>query len=118
MSTDLAHLLAWVGLGTVVFAAVTATLVLLFKRHPRGLGIVLFTWFLIAWWLQTWSGWREFTAEQAEHGGVPSLYGHGGYFDSWMRATAENWQSESWSQLILVVLAAYLLYKGSPESKE
>lgn len=82
------------------------------------LSIVLASLFLIAWVLQTWTGWRHFAAEQLSHGETAAWFGPSGYIWQWAAATMENWQSEFLQLLTFVVLTAYLIHKGSHESKD
>lgn len=82
------------------------------------LSIVLASLFLISWCLQTWAGWRQFTAEQRAHGQVPEVFGQSGYFWDWAAATMENWQSEFLQLLAFVILTAYFIHRGSHESKD
>ena len=90
------------------------------KRIVRdyGLGLVLFALFAVSWVAQTWFGWQEFVAEQREHGQAAQVYGPEGYAWSWARTTFENWQSEFLQLLAMVALTSFLLFKGSPESKD
>jgi hypothetical protein len=82
------------------------------------LSIVLAALFLVAWAGQTWTGWREFQAEQQAHGEVAAWFGDSGYVWAWGKATLENWQSEFLQLLTFVILTAYLIHKGSHESKD
>lgn len=83
-----------------------------------GLGITLAALFLVSWILQTLTGWVEFAAEQQTHGEVAELFGPSGYFWPWMQATFENWQSEFLQLFTMAVLTAFLIHKGSTESKD
>jgi len=83
-----------------------------------GLSLTLVALFLVAWALQTWTGWMEFVAEQTAHGTTPEAFGNEGYVWRWAQATFENWQSEFLQLLWQVVGLAYFLYLGSPSSKE
>jgi hypothetical protein len=82
------------------------------------LSIVLFTLFLVSWIGQTWVGWVEFVAEQQEHGQAAQWLGEGGYLWTWAQATLENWQSEFLQLFCMVVFTAFLIHKGSAESKD
>lgn len=74
--------------------------------------------FLIAWAGQTYAGWVAFSSEQAAHNQQAQWFGPDGYVYEWLAATLENWQSE-WLQLLtFVILTAYLIHKGSHESKD
>jgi hypothetical protein len=80
-----------------------------------GLSIALFLLFFFSWFGQGVFQWREFVAEQEEHKQPVQV---SQYFDSFMQATFENWQSEFLQLFSFVVLATYLIHKGSPQSKD
>jgi hypothetical protein len=82
------------------------------------LSIVLAGLFLVSWILQTWTGWYKYAAEQGTHGGIPTIFGDSGYVWEWAAATMENWQSEFLQLLTFVILTAYLIHRGSHESKD
>ena len=82
------------------------------------LGIVLFVLFAVSWVIQTITGWWEFAAEQRALGQAAVVFGDEGYVWRWAQATFENWQSEFLQLFSMVVLTAYLIYKGSTESKD
>jgi hypothetical protein len=83
-----------------------------------GLGVVLALLFLVNWILQSLTGWVEFASEQQTHGQAAQLFGDSGYFWPWMQATFENWQSEFLQLFTMAVLTAFLIHKGSTESKD
>jgi hypothetical protein len=82
------------------------------------LSIVLFLLFMAAWIGQTIMGWVEFASEQEAHDQAAQIFGPEGYFWAWGQATLENWQSEFLQLFTFVVLTAYLVHKGSHESKD
>ncbi len=82
------------------------------------LSLVLAVFFLTSWGLQTWMGWQYFVAEQQQHGQTAQLFGPDGYIWQWGESTFENWQSEFLQLLTFVVLTAFLIHKGSHESKD
>ena len=86
--------------------------------HDYGLSITLVTMFLIAWALQTWTGWMEFVAEKAAEGSVAQAFGSDGYIWSWAQATFENWQSEFLQVFTFIVLTTFLVHKHSHESPD
>ena len=91
------------------------------KKWPLGnygLGWVLLALFLASWAMQTWTGWRQFEAEQAEHQQSAEFFGAGGYVWDWAQASFENWQSEFLQLLAMAVFTATLIFKGSAESRE
>lgn len=79
-------------------------------RRPLGnygLAWVLLALFLVSWALQTWTGWREFQAEQREHQQQAEVFGSDGYIWQWSEATFENWQSEFLQLLTMVTLTSF-----------
>lgn len=91
------------------------------RRWPLGkygLAIVLAALFLASWVVQTWTGWHHFEADQLAHGETARWTGPDGYWWDWGEATFENWQSEFLQLLTFVVLARYLIFKGSPQSRD
>ena len=82
------------------------------------LGWVLFGLFVLFWIGQTVVGWQEFLAEQSEHGQMAHVFGDSGYVWNWARTTLENWQSEMLQLFAMVALTSFLIFKGSPESKD
>jgi hypothetical protein len=83
-----------------------------------GLSIVLAGLFFVSWLLQATSGWVEFAAQQQTHGEAPQLFGESGYIWEFLARTFENWQSEFLQLFTMVVLTAFLIHKGSQESKD
>jgi hypothetical protein len=83
-----------------------------------GLGVVLATLFLVSWILQSLTGWVDFASDQRTHGEAAQLFGDSGYFWPWMQATFENWQSEFLQLFTMALLTAFLIHKGSTESKD
>lgn len=82
------------------------------------LSIVLFALFIVCFAGQTWVGWVEFIAEQKEHAQAAVVLGQDGYLWRWARTTLENWQSEFLQLFCMVVFTAFLIHKGSAESKD
>jgi hypothetical protein len=79
------------------------------------LSIVLACLWLICWTIQTLAGWREFSAEQADHGQAAAL---GGYAWVWLRTSFENNASEFLQLFSMVVLSSFLTHKGGGEGKQ
>ncbi len=91
------------------------------KKWPLGnygLGWVLLALFLASWAMQTWTGWRQFEAEQVALQQPAEVFGADGYVWGWAQATFENWQSEFLQLLAMAVFTAILIYKGSAESRD
>jgi hypothetical protein len=82
------------------------------------LSIVLAGLFFVSWLLQATSGWVEFAAAQESHGEVAQLFGGSGYIWEFVARTFENWQSEFLQLFTMVVLTAFLIHRGSTESKD
>lgn len=80
-----------------------------------GLSIALGVLFALSWAGQALFGWHEYAAEQAQHAQAADA---GGYLTTFARATLENWQSEFLQLLSFVVLSAYLVHRGSPQSRD
>lgn len=74
--------------------------------------LILFFGSLIGHWL---FAWPVFVQEQLEHGQEVQFKD---FFMQTSRDTLENWQSEFLQLIWQVVGLAYLLYLGSPQSKE
>ena len=79
------------------------------------LSIVLFGLFLTSWILQAVMQWFEMANEAQAHGQAASM---AEFVPAFLSATFENWQSEFLQLFTMVVLTAYLIYKGSHESKD
>jgi hypothetical protein len=84
----------------------------------NSLSLALFGLFLVFQIGLSVVGHRAFNQEQAEHGGSPVGYGEylgGAHF---LEATMENWESEFLQMFAYVLLTAFLIQKGSAESKK
>jgi hypothetical protein len=79
------------------------------------LSIILSLLFVASWAGQFHFGWKEYRAEQAEHGMVAE---YDGYWPVFLRTTLENWESEFLQLASFVVLSALYIHKGSPQSKD
>ena len=91
------------------------------KARKHGLlGKYAYAWLTLAFFLGAFAlhwffGWRAYVSETLEHGQQPEV---AAYLDEMLRDTFENWQSEFLQLLWQVVGLAYFLYVGSPSSKE
>ena len=86
--------------------------------RENSLSLVLFFLFFCTMAGQTLAGHREYNEEQEDHGQPPvtlRTYIHTGHF---LEATAENWESEFLQMFVYVLLTAFLVQKGSSESKK
>lgn len=85
----------------------------IWKRYGYG-------WVTLGFFIVTLSGhwifgWFAYLSEQAQHGAPPSV---GDYSVVMLRDTLENWQSEFLQLIWQIGGLAFLLYVGSPQSKE
>jgi len=74
--------------------------------------------FLASFVLHAIFGWWQYAADQTSQGQQASLWGWDGYVIYFGEWTFQNWQSEFLEVLLLIVLTAYLIHKGSHESKD
>ena len=79
------------------------------------LSIVLLGMFLASWLGQGVFQWFEMANEAQAHGEASSL---AEFIPAFFSATFENWQSEFLQLFTMVVLTAYLIHRGSHESKD
>ena len=85
--------------------------------YSRSLGISFLLLFLVSFLLHAAGGAREFSQEQAAHGGSPvSMMAYMGTSRFWFESM-QNWQSEFLSLAAMVILTIWLRQRGSPESK-
>jgi len=79
-----------------------------------------FLWVTLAVFLLSFGGhwtfaWRAYADEQADLGNAPRV---AEFLDEALRDTLENWQSEFLQLIWQVAGLTYLVYVGSPQSKE
>jgi hypothetical protein len=88
------------------------------RLRDNGLSLTMLGIFLVLIWLQSIAGWRASNSEQAEHGQPPQ--GYVGYVSSghFAEAVFENWESEFLQMGAYVAFTAFLIQRGSPESKK
>jgi hypothetical protein len=79
------------------------------------LSIVLFSLFFSSLLGQYIFQWIEFTHEQQAHNQAIQV---SEFFPMFLRAVFENWQSEFLQLFTFVLLTAFLIHKGSHESKD
>jgi hypothetical protein len=82
------------------------------------LSIVVGLMFLVSFVLHIIFGWWQYSADQIQNGSQPSFWGSDGYVIYFGEWTFQNWQSEFLEVLVLIVATAYLIHKGSHESKD
>jgi hypothetical protein len=74
--------------------------------------------FAVTFLLHTIFGWWQYVADQTSQGQQATVFGWDGYVIYWGEWTFQNWQSEFLEVLVLIVLTAFLIHKGSHESKD
>ena len=86
------------------------------KRNALSLAcFTLFGIFLVA---QSLTGWRADITDSIEHGGQTISYWRYLTTGHFFEATFENWESEFLQMASFVLLTAFLLQRGSSESKQ
>lgn len=97
------------------------------REHVRGLrrlwrdyslSIVVGALFVASFALHGLFGWWQYVADQTQNGSIPTLWGPDGYVIYFGEWTFQNWQSEFLEVLLLIVLTASLIHRGSHESKD
>src|SRR3954462_6104670 len=97
------------------------------KEQPRfvrrmwrdyNLSIVVGLMFLVTFLLHTIFGWWQYVADQTSQGQTPTVFGDTGYVVYFGEWTFQNWQSEFLELFVMIVATAYLIHKGSHESKD
>jgi hypothetical protein len=86
--------------------------------RDNGLTLALTALFVLSVVGQGWAGWLAEAEEQTRHGQTaPELFD---YLESGalLSALFENWESEFLQMWAFVMLTAYLIQKGSPESRK
>lgn len=85
------------------------------KTRKRGYLWVTLAFFVISLAVYWAFAWFAYSEEQIAHNQAIEL---SGFFNQTMRDTMENWQSEFLQLMWQVGGLAFLLYVGSPQSKE
>jgi hypothetical protein len=84
----------------------------------NSLSLTSFAIFALALIAQSLTGWRTSVADAVQHGGAS--FGYWTYLTTghFAEATFENWESEFLQMASFVLLTAYLIQRGSGESKK
>jgi hypothetical protein len=85
------------------------------KTRKRGYLWVTLLFFVMSLAIHWTFAWFAYAKEQIEHNQAIEL---NGYFNQTLRDTMENWQSEFLQLMWQVGGLSFLLYVGSPQSKE
>ncbi len=85
------------------------------KKSKRGYLWVTLSFFLMSLAIHWTFAWFAYSEQQIEHNQAVQF---SGYFNETLRDTMENWQSEFLQLMWQVGGLSFLLYVGSPQSKE
>ena len=85
--------------------------------RDNALSLTMFGLFLVFLVAQSFAGYRSNNSENEEHGQPPESYAEYLTSGAFAEATFENWESEFLQMGAYVLLTAFLIQKGSPESK-
>ena len=86
--------------------------------RDNALSLTMFGLFLVFLVAQSLAGYRSNNNENEEHGQPPESYAEYIASGAFVEATFENWESEFLQMGAYVLLTAFLIQKGSPESKD
>jgi hypothetical protein len=86
--------------------------------RDNGLSLTMLGIFLVLLFLQSLAGWRVSSADDAEHRQPTESYGRYLVSGHFAEATFENWESEFLQMGAYVAFTAFLVQRGSPESKK
>jgi hypothetical protein len=85
------------------------------KNSKRGYLWVTLTFFVVSLAIHWTFAWFAYAEQQTEHNQPLEFIG---YFNQTLRDTMENWQSEFLQLMWQVGGLSFLLYVGSPQSRE
>jgi uncharacterized protein (DUF486 family) len=86
--------------------------------RDNALSLTMFGLFLVFLVAQSFAGFRTNNSENEDHGQPPESYAEYLTSGAFVEATFENWESEFLQMGAYVLLTAWLIQKGSPESKK
>jgi hypothetical protein len=86
--------------------------------HDHLLSLTLLVLFLLSHAGQMFFQYRDVVDQAALEGAKPPAVLSREFIDPFLAAVFENWQSEFLQLLSFVVLAAYLIHRGSPQSRD
>jgi uncharacterized protein (DUF486 family) len=86
--------------------------------RDNALSLTMFGLFLVFLVAQSFAGFRSNNNDNQEHGQPPESYAEYLTSGAFVEATFENWESEFLQMGAYVLLTAWLIQKGSPESKK
>jgi hypothetical protein len=86
--------------------------------HDHLLSLTLTTFFVLSWVGQLYFQYRHEIDQARQHGENPPRLFSGEFWNSFLASTMENWQSEFLQLATFVILAAYLIHRDSPQSRD
>lgn len=86
--------------------------------HDHLLSLTLIALFLLSWIGQMYFQYREVVDEATQHGESSPAFFSAEFWNAFLAATFENWQSEFLQLASFVILAAYLIHRHSPQSRD
>ena len=86
--------------------------------HDHLLSLALGALFLVSWIGQFYFQYRQEVDEALQHGETPPAVLSGEFWNAFLSSTLENWQSEFLQLATFVILAAYLIHRNSPQSRD
>jgi hypothetical protein len=86
--------------------------------RDNALSITMFAIFLVTWAGMSIAGYLDNNSDNSEHGQPPETYARYLGSGAFAEATFENWESEFLQMAAYVLFTAFLLQRGSPESKQ
>jgi hypothetical protein len=78
----------------------------------------MFALFVVFWAGQSLAGLAHHNEEQEQHGRPPAAWSDFVRSGEFLESSAENWESEFFQMAAFVYLSAFLIQRGSAESKE
>lgn len=85
--------------------------------YEHSLTIVITLLFIFSFWMHWYGSWINYNEEQTLKGLPTEQFSrYVGHCNFWFESF-QNWQSEFFSLVVLIILSIYLRQKGSPQSK-
>jgi hypothetical protein len=88
------------------------------RLRENALSLTMFAIFIVTWVGMSIAGWVNDNNDHQEHGQPRESYVQYIGSGSFSEATFENWESEFLQMSVYVLFTAYLVQKGSPESRK
>ena len=85
--------------------------------RDRALGVLFVSVFLVTWAGQLVFEWLDYANDERTHGADPKFWSEGFWATFW-QSTLENWQSEFLQLFTMAIFTAFLIHRGSTESRD